>query len=205
MPYNGMGIGPKGPIWGMVKAIGLGVTLIIRTREDTASPGRPDYTARRMAEFNLWLLILGIAAGAAVTWLVIGTIARKDDEIASSEAAAEADWIARTIEEHGGRAPLLLVEQILSLHRRYLQGGSATPMPQPEDTTAAPDETAGADADAVAGPSDAASPAEVASVAPVAPSRPRTTRRRPGGTASQAAARPAKQASPSMELPEARL
>lgn len=158
-----------------------------------------------MAEFNLWLLILGIAAGAAVTWLVIGTIARNDDEIASSEAAAEADWIARTIEEHGGRAPLLLVEQILSLHRRYLQGGSATPMPQPEDTTAAPDETAGADADAVAGPSDAASPAEVASVAPVAPSRPRTTRRRPGGTASQAAARPAKQASPSMELPEERL
>ena len=110
-----------------------------------------------MAEFNLWLLILGIAAGAAVTWLVIGTIARSDDEIASSEAAAEADWIARTIEEHGGRAPLLLVEQILSLHRRYLQGGSATPMPQPEHTTAAPDETAGADvndvirADAAAG------------------------------------------------------
>src|SRR5437667_43282 len=88
MPYHGIGIGPKGPIWGMVKAIGLGVTLIIRTREDTASPGRPDYTARRMAEFNLWLLILGIAAGAAVTWLVIGTIARNDDEIASSEAAA---------------------------------------------------------------------------------------------------------------------
>ena len=87
----------------MVKAIGLGVTLIIRTREDTASPGRPDYTARRMAEFNLWLLILGIAAGAAVTWLVIGTIARNDDDVAASERAAEATWIGRTIEEHGGR------------------------------------------------------------------------------------------------------
>jgi hypothetical protein len=93
-----------------------------------------------MAEFNLWLLILGIAAGAAVTWLVIGTIARNDDEIASSESAAEAGWIARTIEEHGGRAPLQLVEQILSLHRRYLQGGSVMPVPQPDEEPVAPPE-----------------------------------------------------------------
>ena len=117
-----------------------------------------------MAEFNLWLLILGIAAGAAVTWLVIGTIARNDDEIASSEAAAEADWIARTIEDHGGRAPIQLVEQILALHRRYLRGGSVAPAPAPEDAAeaavtdssepdiavedATPDETETADAEA---------------------------------------------------------
>jgi hypothetical protein len=85
-----------------------------------------------MAEFNLWLLVLGIAAGAAVTWVVIGTIARNDDEVAAEEQAAEADWIARTIEEHGGRAPTQLVAQILGLHRRYLQGGVVIPVPEPE-------------------------------------------------------------------------
>jgi hypothetical protein len=85
-----------------------------------------------MAEFNLWLLVLGIAAGAAVTWVVIGTISRNDDEVAAEEQAAEAEWIAQTIEEHGGRAPTQLVAQILGLHRRYLQGGAVIPVPQPE-------------------------------------------------------------------------
>jgi hypothetical protein len=93
-----------------------------------------------MAEFNLWLLVLGIAAGAAVTWVVIGTIARNDDEVAAEEQAAEADWIARTIEEHGGRAPTQLVAQILSLHRRYLQGGVVIPVPEPEPEADAADQ-----------------------------------------------------------------
>jgi hypothetical protein len=119
-----------GPICGIVKAIGFGVMLIIGPAEDTA-PGAT-YTARRMAEFNLWLLVLGIAAGAAVTWVVIGTISRNDDEVAAEEQVAEAEWIARTIEEHGGRAPSELVTQILALHRRYLQGGAVIPVPEPE-------------------------------------------------------------------------
>src|SRR6266542_2933288 len=129
MPYQGMGIGPIGPTCGMVKAIGFGVMLIMGPTEDTARRAGPTYTARRMAEFNLWLLILGIAAGAAVVWLAVGTIARSDDEVAAPERKAEAEWIARTIDEHGGRAPTLLVEQILGLHRRYLQGANVMPMP----------------------------------------------------------------------------
>ena len=83
-----------------------------------------------MAEFNLWLLILGIAAGAAVMWLVIGTLARRDDEVDAAERGPEAGWITRTIEDYGGRAPVELVEQILALHRRYLQGGPGVPLPQ---------------------------------------------------------------------------
>jgi hypothetical protein len=122
-----------------------------------------------MAEFNLWLLVLGIAAGAAVTWVVIGTIARNDDEVAAEEQAAEADWIARTIEEHGGRAPTQLVAQILSLHRRYLQGGVVIPVPEPEPeadaaaepveveaTATHPPELAGDAAEAEGPPSDGA-------------------------------------------------
>lgn len=106
-----------------------------------------------MAEFNLWLLVLGIAAGAAVTWVVIGTIARNDDEVAVEEQAAEAEWIARTIEEHGGRAPTQLVTQILALHRRYLQGGAVIPVPEPEpepDTEPEPDAVPSGQAEALA-------------------------------------------------------
>lgn len=101
-----------------------------------------------MAEFNLWLLVLGIAAGAAVTWVVIGTIARNDDEVATEEQAAEAEWIAGTIEEHGGRAPTQLVAQILALHRRYLQGGAVIPVPEPEPDAAPSGEAEAPEADA---------------------------------------------------------
>ena len=111
-----------------------------------------------MAEFNLWLLIVGIAAGAAVMWLVIGTLARNDDEESAEERELEAAWIADTIEQHGGRAPATLVEQILALHRRYLQGGPGIPVPvgEPEGAdSAAVDE---ADAEAADVPSAAGEP-----------------------------------------------
>ena len=109
-----------------------------------------------MAEFNIWLLVLGIAAGAAVTWVVIGTISRNDDEVAAEEQAAEAEWIAQTIEEHGGRAPTQLVAQILGLHRRYLQGGAVVPVPPPGPEEEAADRRVADGAAAV----PAAAPAE---------------------------------------------
>ena len=91
-----------------------------------------------MAEFNVWLLIVGIAAGAAVTWLVVGNLSRSEDEIAPAEQASEAAWIARLIEEHGGRVPVALVEQILELHRRYLKGGPDIPLPGETPSEEAP-------------------------------------------------------------------
>jgi hypothetical protein len=95
-----------------------------------------------MAEFNVWLLILGIAFGAVVTWLVVGTLSRNDDDVAAGEQATEAAWIAGLIEEHGGRAPVMLVEQILALHRRYLKGGPGIPVPEPSASPEGPaDET----------------------------------------------------------------
>lgn len=116
---------------------------------------RASRTLAAMAEFNLWLLLVGIVAGAAVTWLVIGTISRNDDDMAATERASEAASIARAIEEHGGRAPIDLVEQILLLHRRYLQGRAGAPLPEPETETA--DEPA--EASESAGASESAEPA----------------------------------------------
>ena len=114
-----------------------------------------------MAEFNLWLLIVGIVAGAAVTWLAIGTISRNDDDVAAAEREDEAAWIARTIDDHGGRAPTQLVEQILMLHRRYLQGGAGVPLPTNEPARVAPaDEERAAKDDADASAPRSSAPAE---------------------------------------------
>lgn len=70
------------------------------------------------AEFNWWLLIVGVVAGGALTWLVLADFARRDREISDEEVAAEAAWIARTLD-----TPLLdvdLTEEVLRAHRRYL-------------------------------------------------------------------------------------
>ena len=51
------------------------------------------------AEFNWWLLIVGLVAGGALTWLVIFDWNRIDAELSDEEVAAEAGWIARSLGE----------------------------------------------------------------------------------------------------------
>ena len=70
------------------------------------------------AEFNWWLLILGIVVGAVLTWLVLADSNRRDQEQAEDELAAEAGWIARSL----GRPQVdaEVAEEILRAHRRYL-------------------------------------------------------------------------------------
>jgi hypothetical protein len=142
-----------------------------------------------MAEFNVWLLIVGLAAGAAVTWLVVGTIARNDDDIAAEERATEAAWIARTIAEHGGRAPLKLVDQILTLHRRYLKGGPGVPQPGSEPAAPPPEPAA----------PEAPTPRPDVEQADAPATRPRPERQSPR------ARRPSRAAQPEPEEPEERV
>ena len=70
------------------------------------------------AEFNWWLLIVGVVAGGALTWLVLADSNRREREIGERELPAEAGWIARSL----GRAALDAdtAEQVLRAHRRYL-------------------------------------------------------------------------------------
>ncbi|MFN8620402.1 MAG: hypothetical protein U0869_06615 [Chloroflexota bacterium] len=70
-----------------------------------------------------WLVVLGIAIGAAVVWLTAVRLPRKDDDVSGPERAAEARYIAATIERDGGVAPVELVEEILDLHSAYLASG----------------------------------------------------------------------------------
>ena len=85
----------------------------------------------------LWLLLVGLAMGAAGTGVMLVRLPRADDDIGQAERRSEAAWIASTIERHGGVAPASLVEEVLDLHGAYLAsprapvpaGASAPPVP----------------------------------------------------------------------------
>jgi hypothetical protein len=79
-----------------------------------------------------WLVVLGIAIGAAVVWLTAVRLPRKDDDVTAPERAAEARWISGTIERDGGVAPVELVEEILELHTGYLASGGTVASPPAE-------------------------------------------------------------------------
>jgi hypothetical protein len=83
------------------------------------------------AEFNWWLLIVGVVAGAALTWLVVADASRREREVGERELPAEASWIARSL----GHPPVDAdtAERVLRAHRRYLGF-------PPPDTLVAPEE-----------------------------------------------------------------
>jgi hypothetical protein len=84
-----------------------------------------------------WLVVLGIAIGAAVVWLTAVRLPRKDDDVTVPERALEARWIAATIERDGGVAPVELVDEVLELHSAYLaSGGSLAAGPASADEPA---------------------------------------------------------------------
>jgi hypothetical protein len=104
------------------------------------------------AEFNWWLLIVGIIAGGALTWLVMADSTRRERELSDDETEAEASWIARSLGD-----PLIddvVAASVLRAHRRYLGF-------PPPDAVVDPDElvTAGA-ADAAGAPRDLPAGAE---------------------------------------------
>ena len=79
------------------------------------------YCAGMNDEYAWWFLVVGLAVGGALVWLVRGQMARQEDDVAEEERAPEAEWISRTVERAGGIAPADLVAQVLSLHRSYLR------------------------------------------------------------------------------------
>jgi hypothetical protein len=79
------------------------------------------------AEFNWWLLIVGLVLGAALTWLVMSESIRRDIDITESEQRGEAQWIASILSGADRPVDAERVEEILRLHREYLAA------PPPDD------------------------------------------------------------------------
>ena len=82
------------------------------------------------AEFNWWLLIVGLVLGAALTWLVMAETVRRDIDVSEQEQRSEAAWIAALLGGAGRNLSADRVEEVLRLHREYL---AAPPPDEPAD------------------------------------------------------------------------
>jgi hypothetical protein len=100
------------------------------------------------AEFNVWLLIVGLVVGAGLTWLVMMDGRRRDAEIDAAELPREAAWLSAVMAEDGYEVSPDAAEQLLLLHRAYL--GAPPPDPVAEDEPATEAEAIDEDADAEA-------------------------------------------------------
>ncbi len=76
-----------------------------------------------MPEFDWWLLIVGFVAGAGLLWLILARLPRADADETTAERRAEAAWIAEQLGRSGPAVDVDAAEEVLDLHRRYLDAG----------------------------------------------------------------------------------
>ena len=81
------------------------------------------------AEFNVWLLIVGLVVGAGLVWLVVMDSRRRESEIDAVELPREAAWLSAVMTEDGDEISPETAERLLLLHRAYLD---APPPDAPE-------------------------------------------------------------------------
>jgi hypothetical protein len=72
------------------------------------------------AEFNVWLLIVGLVVGAGLVWLVVMDSRRRESEIDAVELPREAAWLSAVMREDGDEVSSEVAERLLLLHRAYL-------------------------------------------------------------------------------------
>lgn len=75
-----------------------------------------------MSPFDFWLILVGLAIGGGLVWLVMADLRRRDDDLSAIELHSEAAWIADTLRTHEIAADADAVEEVLRLHRSYLAG-----------------------------------------------------------------------------------
>jgi hypothetical protein len=87
------------------------------------------------AEFNWWLLLVGLVVGAGLAWFVVMDTRRRDVDIDERERPREALWLSRMLADEGHRISPDAAERLLVLHRAYLE---APPPDEPEPVPIAP-------------------------------------------------------------------
>ena len=92
------------------------------------------YFAAVNAEFNWWLLIVGLVVGAGIAWFVLMDSRRREDDIDEQERPREALWLSRVLTDEGHAVSPDVTERLLVLHEAYLE---APPPDDPEPADAA--------------------------------------------------------------------
>ena len=110
-----------------------------------------------MAEFQWWLLLVGLVAGGGLVAVVTMDGRRREDDLADVEREAEANWIAERVHGLDRDIDARTVASILRIHREYLglpppdqllvQGGEA--MRSGDDAAASSGDGADRDSDDV--------------------------------------------------------
>jgi hypothetical protein len=89
------------------------------------------------AEFNWWLIIVGLVIGAGIVWLVLDDSRRREVDVDASERSAEARWIAEALRRDGRTIDDDDVLAVLDEHASYLSA------PPPDDVMPDPAERLG--------------------------------------------------------------
>ncbi len=79
------------------------------------------------AEFNWWMLVVGLVVGAGLVWFVVADQRRREVDIDSDERAREALRLSATLADEGEDVSPELAARLLALHRAYLEA------PPPDD------------------------------------------------------------------------
>ncbi len=72
-----------------------------------------------MAEFQWWLLLLGLVAGGGIVAVVYLDGARREQDIEDGELPAEATWISERLIARGHPVDAATAERVLVEHRAY--------------------------------------------------------------------------------------
>ncbi len=89
------------------------------------------------AEFNWWLLIVGLVIGAGVVWLILADTSRREVDVDREERAGEARWIGDELRRADRRVDDETVADVLDLHAAYL-GAPPPDDPIPDEVLEAP-------------------------------------------------------------------
>lgn len=76
------------------------------------------------AEFQWWLLLVGLVIGALLVFLVMVDFTRSADEQTEREVGRESDWIADLLRPTEGEVEPGLIQEILRLNREWLAGSA---------------------------------------------------------------------------------
>jgi hypothetical protein len=85
------------------------------------------------AEFNWWLLIVGLVVGAGLVWVVVMDSRRREVDIDEAERPREALWLSTMLQEEGHDVSPATAERLLVLHQSYLEA------PPPDDPPVEPE------------------------------------------------------------------
>ena len=94
------------------------------------------------AEFNWWLLIVGLVVGAGLVWLVVLDARRREVDLDEAERTREAVWLSAVLLDDGFAVSPEAAHRLLEHHRRYLEA----PPPDPIDEAPVPPVAAAATA-----------------------------------------------------------